>query len=154
MRPPDQLQNRNAAGASRGVGDRHHSGSIKQPLDKPISSALQASIFTAVPSGRYWQVKATSPDGDVARFGNFHDRLTALGRGPEEYCNIGYFGEIANARHASELQGIIDFCARTRWSSRAAGSRNCAIATSITQFVRAVPEGLHGRSMPFQHHCP
>src|ERR1700687_3543517 len=80
-------------------------------------------------------------------------RLNGI-RGPEEYCNIGYFGEIANARHASELRGIIDFCARTRWSSRAAGSRNCAIATSITQFVRAVPEGLHGRSMPFQHHCP
>jgi hypothetical protein len=42
-RPPE---NRNAAGASRGVGDRH-SGSIKQSLDKPISSALRESIFTA-----------------------------------------------------------------------------------------------------------
>jgi tetratricopeptide (TPR) repeat protein len=30
--------------------------------------------------------------------------------GPEDYCNIGYFGEIANAAYASELQGVIDFC--------------------------------------------
>jgi len=36
-------------------------------------------------------------------------RLNGI-RGPEDYCNIGYFGEIANARYASELQGIIDFC--------------------------------------------
>lgn len=31
-------------------------------------------------------------------------------RGPKDYCNIGYFGEIANAAYASELQGTIDFC--------------------------------------------
>ena len=31
-------------------------------------------------------------------------------RGPGDYCNIGYFGEIVNARHACELQGTIDFC--------------------------------------------
>jgi hypothetical protein len=30
-------------------------------------------------------------------------------RGPQDYCNIGYFGEIVNAHHARKLQGIIDF---------------------------------------------
>jgi tetratricopeptide (TPR) repeat protein len=30
-------------------------------------------------------------------------------RGPQDYCNIGFFGEIVNARYAHELQGIIDF---------------------------------------------
>jgi hypothetical protein len=59
MRPPDQLQNRNAAGASRGVGDRHHSGSIRQPLDKPIPSALQASIFTASHQGELRNAQRT-----------------------------------------------------------------------------------------------
>jgi len=44
-----------------------------------VDRSLQEPLFTAVPSGRYWQVKAMSPDGDVARLGNFHDRLTALG---------------------------------------------------------------------------
>lgn len=29
---------------------------------------------------------------------------------PTEYINIGYFGEIANARFSKELQGVIDFC--------------------------------------------
>ena len=31
-------------------------------------------------------------------------------RGPEDYCNIGYFGEIENAAYAPQLQGVIDFC--------------------------------------------
>jgi hypothetical protein len=39
-------------------------------------------------------------------------RLDGL-RGPQDYCNIGYFGEIKNARYSSELQGIIDFCLTT-----------------------------------------
>ena len=35
-------------------------------------------------------------------------RLNGI-KGPDGYCNIGYFGEIVNARHATELQGVIDF---------------------------------------------
>lgn len=31
-------------------------------------------------------------------------------KGPEDRCNIGYFGEIANACYSVELQGIVDFC--------------------------------------------
>ena len=46
-----------------------------------ISSAAshQEPVFTASPNGRHWQIKIVAADGDVARLGNFHDRLTALG---------------------------------------------------------------------------
>ena len=30
--------------------------------------------------------------------------------GPKDYCNIGYYGELANARYREEMQGLIDFC--------------------------------------------
>jgi hypothetical protein len=73
--PPE---NRNAAVAGRGVG-RDRLRTFRDHLDSQSLASLQEPIFTAVPSGRYWQVKAMAPDGDVARLGNFRDRLTALG---------------------------------------------------------------------------
>jgi len=30
-------------------------------------------------------------------------------RGPASFCNIGYFGEVANAKHRMELQGFVGF---------------------------------------------
>jgi hypothetical protein len=38
-------------------------------------------LFTAVPSGRHWQVKCFSPDGEITLLGRFDSdsRLSALG---------------------------------------------------------------------------
>ncbi len=36
-------------------------------------------VFTAVPRGLAWQVKALAPNGDVSRHGRFDGRLAALG---------------------------------------------------------------------------
>ena len=73
--PPE---NRNAPGANRGVG-RDRPKTFRDRLDSQSLPRLQEPIFTAAPNGLHWEIKAVSPEGDVARFGNFHDRLTALG---------------------------------------------------------------------------
>jgi hypothetical protein len=63
-------------------------------------------------------------------------RLNGI-KGPDDYCNIGYFGEIANARYASELQGTIDFCltdtkvAGEGWVPRL---RHCNVHYAVRKF--------------------
>jgi hypothetical protein len=77
-RAPPDAENRNAAGASRGVGKNGLAGRSDSQLLKPNSDADQV-VFTAVPRGLAWQVKALSPNGDVSRHGRFNGRLEALG---------------------------------------------------------------------------
>lgn len=74
-RPPKK---RTAPGASRGGVQGLKKANWTQ-LDSPSLQATQESIFTAIPCGSDWRVKALSADGEVALLGRFENRLSALG---------------------------------------------------------------------------
>ena len=75
MRAPP---NRKARAGGTGLGsDLANLVGYKQ-LDNRTPRHLQA-CFTAVPTGRFWCVKAIAPNGQATRLGRFDDRLHALG---------------------------------------------------------------------------
>ena len=66
-------------------------------------------IYIAASIRQYIHCSKLTPTKSV-HFLSHHADPRLAGRGPDDYCNIGYFGEIINARYAAELQGKIDFC--------------------------------------------
>ena len=75
MRSPE---NRNA-GLAPGVGSGSANLTGWKQSDTAISADLQAAIFTAIPTGRYWRVKVLAHSGEVMLLGKFESRLPALG---------------------------------------------------------------------------
>lgn len=52
---------------------------FRMSLDSCTLHNSQESIFTAIPCGSTWRVKAISSDGKLALLGHFENRLSALG---------------------------------------------------------------------------
>ena len=67
-------------------------------------------VYIAASIRQYVHFVETYADKAVHLLSHHADPRLAGKSGPEDYCNIGYFGEIVNARYATELQGKIDFC--------------------------------------------
>ena len=65
--------------ANRGSGNVLAFDGGEHPLNSQYRPGVQAALFTAVPIGRAWTVKAIAPDGEELRLGRFEDRLHALG---------------------------------------------------------------------------
>jgi hypothetical protein len=81
-------------------------------VDDPERDDLHEAIdvYIAASIRQYIHCTERYPDKLVHLISHHADpRLSGI-EGPSSYCNIGYFGEIVNARYASELQGKIDFC--------------------------------------------
>ena len=81
-------------------------------VDDPERNSLHEAIdvYIAASIRQYIHCSELYPDKSVHLVSHHADpRLSGM-EGPKSYCNIGYFGEIVNARYASELQGKIDFC--------------------------------------------
>ena len=74
--PPEKTQTAPVAG--RGGGDRHSGSSIREHPLKPSLPAIQAAIFTARPTGRWWSVAAISHAGEAVKLGIFPHRRDAL----------------------------------------------------------------------------
>ena len=95
-------------------------------VDDPEREELHESIdvYIAASIRQYIHYSDAYPDKVVHLVSHHADPRLAGIRGPDDYCNIGYFGEIVNARYAAELQGRIDFClvntkfAETSWIAR------------------------------------
>ncbi len=76
---------------------------VRAELHEYLDAYIAASITQFIHySGRY-------ADKLIHLITHHADPRLAGIRGPEDYCNIGYFGEIVNARYAHELQGLVDF---------------------------------------------
>lgn len=81
-------------------------------VDDPDRRELHEAIdvYIAASIRQFTNYAGTYPDKLVHLVSHHADpRLNGM-QGPKGYCNVGYFGEIVNARHAAELQGKIDFC--------------------------------------------
>jgi hypothetical protein len=81
-------------------------------VDDPEREDLHAAIdvYLAASIRQYIRCSELYPDKPVHLVSHHADPRLGGIEGPKDYCNIGYFGEIVNARYASELQGKIDFC--------------------------------------------
>ena len=91
-------------------------------------------VYIAASVRQYIHFVDTYADKAVHLLSHHADPRLAGTTGPEDYCNVGYFGEIINARYASELQGKIDFClvdtkyADTGWLQRL---RHCNVHYAV-----------------------
>ena len=81
-------------------------------VDDPERDDLHEGIdvYIAASIAQFVHYSGNYPDKPVHLITHHVDPRIRHIRGPKGYCNIGYFGEIANAAYASELQGVIDFC--------------------------------------------
>jgi hypothetical protein len=95
-------------------------------VDHPERPELHelVDVYIAASIRQYIHFVETYADKAVHLLSHHADPRLAGITGPEDYCNVGYFGEIINARYATELQGKIDFClvdtkyADTGWLQR------------------------------------
>ena len=91
---------------------------VRNELDECVDVYIAASILQFV------HLSEARPDKLVHLISHHADPLIAGRMVPEECCNIGYFGEMANVLYSKELRGVIDFCqvdtkvARTDWMLR------------------------------------
>jgi hypothetical protein len=104
-------------------------------VDDPEREDLREAIdvYIAASIRQYIHYSDVYPESLVHLVSHHADpRLNGI-KGPDGYC-IGYFGEIVNARHATELQGVIDFClvntrtAETNWFDRL---RHCNVHYAV-----------------------
>lgn len=81
-------------------------------VDDPEREDLHAAIdvYLAASIRQYIRCSELCPNASVHLVSHHADPRLGGIEGPKGYCSIGYFGEIVNARYASELQGKIDFC--------------------------------------------
>jgi hypothetical protein len=81
-------------------------------VDDPYRPELHdlCDIYIAPSIRQYVRIADAHPDKPVHLLTHHAQPRLAGMSGPEDYCNVGYFGEIVNARYAAELQGKIDFC--------------------------------------------
>ncbi len=95
-------------------------------VDDPERVDLREAIdvYIAASIRQYIHYSDAYPEKVVHLVSHHADPRLGGIKGPDRYCNIGYFGEIVNARYAAELQGMIDFClvntklAETSWIAR------------------------------------
>ena len=105
-------------------------------VDNPERPELHEliDIYIAASIRQYIHFVDTYADKAVRLLSHHADPRLAGTTGPDDYCNVGYFGEIINARYAAELQGKIDFClvdtklADTGWLQRL---RHCNVHYAV-----------------------
>jgi hypothetical protein len=77
---------------------------IRQTLDELIDVYIASSVRQLV------YLRQEKPEKLTSLITHHVDPALNGTTGPSDYLNIGYYGEIVNAKHAAELQGRIDFC--------------------------------------------
>ena len=80
-------------------------------LDFPPRPLLHPHIdvYIAASVSQLNWLRKTFPRKTVHHVTHHADPATARVRVPVDFCNIGYFGEIPNAKYRAELQGLVGF---------------------------------------------
>ena len=80
---------------------------IDWPVRDDLDELVDVYIASSIKQFKYYQERY--PHKLVHHVTHHADPAIAGVATPSDYCNIGYFGEIGNARHRHALQGYIDF---------------------------------------------